>query len=395
MTPPQRAQARLGLRGRAPGRVRAPAGAETAAPREPGRRRAAARGSPARPSPASRPGCRVSRTDPRSTSTTPTASGCRSCSPRPASAPAAPARSSSPPAGSRSTARSSPSSACGSTRAGQVVHVDGIRVSLDESRVYLAFNKPLGVVSTMNDELGRPSPRRLRRRPRTSGCSTSAASTPTPRACCCSPTTATSPTGCSTRRTAWPRPTSRRSPARCPATSASGCATGVELEDGPAKVDSFKVVDTPARQGAGRGRASTRAASTSCAGCSTPSDTRSSSLVRTQVGPIRLGDLKSGRTRRAHARTRSASSTQPAGHVTPVTRGHVRVVGTGLIGTSLGIALCRAGFRVTLHDPSPTAARLARDLGAGEIAAASTDDARPRRRRRARPTSPPTWSSRR
>ena len=30
-----------------------------------------------------------------------------------------------------------------------------MRVQLDESRVYLAFNKPLGVVTTMNDELGR------------------------------------------------------------------------------------------------------------------------------------------------------------------------------------------------------------------------------------------------
>ncbi len=39
----------------------------------------------------------------------------------------------------------------------QSVHVDGVRVQLDESRVYLAFNKPLGVVTTMNDELGRPS----------------------------------------------------------------------------------------------------------------------------------------------------------------------------------------------------------------------------------------------
>lgn len=39
----------------------------------------------------------------------------------------------------------------------QVVHVDGTRVVLDETRVYLAFNKPLGVVSTMSDELGRPS----------------------------------------------------------------------------------------------------------------------------------------------------------------------------------------------------------------------------------------------
>lgn len=39
----------------------------------------------------------------------------------------------------------------------QVIHVDGTRVVLDETMVYLAFNKPLGVVSTMNDELGRPS----------------------------------------------------------------------------------------------------------------------------------------------------------------------------------------------------------------------------------------------
>ena len=39
----------------------------------------------------------------------------------------------------------------------QTVHVDGTRVQLDESRLYLAFNKPLGVVSTMSDDLGRPS----------------------------------------------------------------------------------------------------------------------------------------------------------------------------------------------------------------------------------------------
>jgi len=37
------------------------------------------------------------------------------------------------------------------------VHVDGMRLQLDESRVYLAFNKPAGVVSTMKDESGRPS----------------------------------------------------------------------------------------------------------------------------------------------------------------------------------------------------------------------------------------------
>jgi len=47
----------------------------------------------------------------------------------------------------------------------------------------------------------------------------------------------------------------------------------------------------------------------------------------------------------------------------------VRIVGTGLIGASLGIALSRAGFQISLDDPSPTAAALARDLGAGTLAA--------------------------
>lgn len=47
---------------------------------------------------------------------------------------------------------------------------------------------------------------------------------------------------------------------------------------------------------------------------------------------------------------------------------HVRVVGTGLIGASVGLALSRAGFRVSLVDPSPTAVAIARDMGAGEIA---------------------------
>ncbi len=39
----------------------------------------------------------------------------------------------------------------------QVIHVDGTRVITDTDRVYLAFNKPLGVVSTMSDDQGRVS----------------------------------------------------------------------------------------------------------------------------------------------------------------------------------------------------------------------------------------------
>lgn len=53
---------------------------------------------------------------------------------------------------------------------------------------------------------------------------------------------------------------------------------------------------------------------------------------------------------------------------TPGSGPHVRIVGTGLIGASLGVDLSDRGFRVSLHDTSPTAAALARDLGAGALA---------------------------
>ena len=37
-----------------------------------------------------------------------------------------------------------------------VIHVDGVRVQTNEHLVYMAFNKPRGVVSTMDDPEGRP-----------------------------------------------------------------------------------------------------------------------------------------------------------------------------------------------------------------------------------------------
>lgn len=46
--------------------------------------------------------------------------------------------------------------------------------------------------------------------------------------------------------------------------------------------------------------------------------------------------------------------------------GTVRVIGTGLLGTSVGLALTAQGTRVVLSDPSPTAMSLAAGLGAGE-----------------------------
>ena len=45
----------------------------------------------------------------------------------------------------------------------------------------------------------------------------------------------------------------------------------------------------------------------------------------------------------------------------------VRIVGTGLLGTSIGLKLRELGVRVLLSDPSPTALALARDVGAGEL----------------------------
>lgn len=58
------------------------------------------------------------------------------------------------------------------------------------------------------------------------------------------------------------------------------------------------------------------------------------------------------------------------------TVGPVRVVGTGLLGASVGMSLRGLGVDVVLHDPSRTTVLLARDLGAGRLPA--PDDAPPR-----------------
>ncbi|KQX66476.1 prephenate dehydrogenase [Angustibacter sp. Root456] len=53
--------------------------------------------------------------------------------------------------------------------------------------------------------------------------------------------------------------------------------------------------------------------------------------------------------------------------------GTVRVVGTGLVGTSLALALRAKGVDTVLWDPSPSAVALSRDLGAGRFAAADDE----------------------
>ncbi len=52
-------------------------------------------------------------------------------------------------------------------------------------------------------------------------------------------------------------------------------------------------------------------------------------------------------------------------------QGTVRIVGAGLIGTSIGLALTKLGIEVVLEDSSPANVRLAADYGAGKPAADS------------------------
>src|SRR5450631_1663752 len=66
----------------------------------------------------------------------------------------------------------------------QIIRVDGKRIPSRQDLVYLAFNKPPGVLTAMSDPRGRPT---ITDSSATgpNGCSTSAGSTTTPRACCC------------------------------------------------------------------------------------------------------------------------------------------------------------------------------------------------------------------
>ena len=136
--------------------------------------------------------------------------------------------------------------------------MDG-RVQLDESCVYLAFNKPLGVVTSMNDEPAGSTSATTSPTAR-NGSSMGRPRSPTPSGPFCSPTMVNSLYRLQHPRYGVPaRPTSPRFPGRCPVTRASALRQGIELRTAWWPLDSFKVVDQP-RQGPGqcsRGRMST------------------------------------------------------------------------------------------------------------------------------------------
>ena len=57
-----------------------------------------------------------------------------------------------------------------------------------------------------------------------------------------------------------------------------------------------------------------------------------------------------------------------------MTSPRVHIIGSGLIGASIGMALRARGATVSLEDLSPTSAALARDLGAGDLSRHRGDD---------------------
>jgi len=176
-----------------------------------------------------------------------------------------------------------------------VVHGDGMRLQLDTSLVTIAVNKPVGVVSTMHDPQGRPTLAEL-------------VADRTERLFHIGRLDVESEglllmtnDGELANRMAHPSGGVPKTylvtvEGRMRPSVGSRLRAGVALEDGPVVVDSFKVVDS--LPGAtmvevvlheGRNRVVRRLMDA----VGHPV-TR---LLRTQVGPIRLGDLPPGRTR--------------------------------------------------------------------------------------------------
>jgi len=177
----------------------------------------------------------------------------------------------------------------------QTVNVDGSRVQLDESRVYLAFNKPLGVVSTMSDDLNRPciGDYVSNRKERLFHVGRLDVDT--------EGLLLLTNDGELAHRLQHPsygvlKTYLAQIPGPVPRDLGKTLRAGVELVDGPVKVDSFKLVDSAPGKALveiqlheGRKHVVRRLLEA----VGHPVIT----LVRTDVGPIRLGDLRSGRMR--------------------------------------------------------------------------------------------------
>jgi len=177
----------------------------------------------------------------------------------------------------------------------QVVRVDGTRVVLDASKVYLAFNKPRGVVSTMSDERGRPSVGDYvgDRQERLFHVGRLDADT--------EGLLLLTNDGELAHRLQHPsygvpKTYVAQVPGPVPRDLGRRLRAGVELDDGPVRVDSFRLVDSLPGKAIvelvlheGRKHVVRRL----MAAVGHPV----LALARTKVGPVRLGDLRPGRMR--------------------------------------------------------------------------------------------------
>jgi 23S rRNA pseudouridine2605 synthase len=178
---------------------------------------------------------------------------------------------------------------------GAVIHVDGMRVQTDQSLAYLAVNKPPGLLSAMSDDRGRPClgdlladrPERLFHVGRLDAATEGLI--------------LVTNDGELANRLAHPRYGVAKTylaeiPAPLPRDLGRRLRAGIDLDDGPATVDAFRVVDSfPGKAlveiviHEGRNHIVRRMFEA----VGHPV----SRLVRTQVGPVRLGDLRPGRWR--------------------------------------------------------------------------------------------------
>lgn len=176
-----------------------------------------------------------------------------------------------------------------------VVHVDGLRIQLDMSLLTLALNKPLGVVSTMHDPEGRPTlaqfvadrPERLFHVGRLDADSEGLL--------------LLTNDGELANRLTHPKYKITKTytvqvEGRVPANLGAQLVKGIELEDGVASVDKYRLIDATPQASLvevelheGRNRIIRRMFES--AGYPV------TQLVRTKIGPIRLGDLRQGRVR--------------------------------------------------------------------------------------------------
>jgi 23S rRNA pseudouridine2605 synthase len=177
-----------------------------------------------------------------------------------------------------------------------VIHVDGQRLVTDTRLVYLAMNKPRGVVSTMADEKGRSAigdflgqvEERVYHIGRLDADSEGLLLLTNDGSLAhrlMHPSYGVQKTYLCEVAGPLPRNVGRR------------LLAGVELEDGPAKVDAFRIIDTLGRTAQvevtlheGRKHIVRRLFE--------EVGNPVYRLVRTSIGPIRLGDLRAGRNRR-------------------------------------------------------------------------------------------------